>query len=201
MGIMIPLWYSICLGAAGAFFGFWYGRSRTWGLMESPGREQAGEIRSGGQPAGGERTVCKSARSLISPSGGRVESYQEGEANGVRILTTESRLYSPISGRVVKISPRGNAFLIRTDWGVEAMVRACTNEDDLLDRYFRPRVVMGEVIRKGKLLLEYDREKLCRECGDTAVYLTAVGLWEENVEVEITDLEQVRSGEEILWVY
>lgn len=256
MGVMIPLWYAVCLGLAAAYFGFWFGRSRNWGMIErieagetagsgglvredagseSPGKRLAGHsaerggagyggekgrVKTGAEKGrlgsgsgagkgagfyGGERRVTVSrggdkyyGKNLFCPTGGRVMSFQEGEENGVRILTTESRLYSPVSGRILKISPRGNAFLIRTDWGGNVTVRACTNEDDLLDRYFRPRVVRGEIVRRGRLLLEYDRETLCRKCQDTAVY---VSVGDENAgKLEIEEELTVKTGDSIRWL-
>lgn len=224
---MIPLWYGLCLSAAAAYFGFWYGRSRNWGLIEEravsksvetgstvsksvetgstvaksmeTGRAVSRNVEtgSGGQRSRGVR-VRYFGHSLSSPTGGRLESCCEGDISGVRILTTEGRLYAPVSGRILKISPRGNTFQIRADWGGDVTVRACTNEDDLLDRYFRPRVVKGEIIRRGKLLLEYDREKLCRKCEDTAVYVTVEG--EQPEGVCITEKDQVKIGETILWM-
>lgn len=246
MGVMIPLWYAVCLSLAAAYFGFWFGRSRNWGLIEkiqaegaregkdperdwtvsdvtekergrNGGRKSLPEARmeigrtgagvNGGRtraavgtermadPRGGDKYYGKN---LFCPTGGKAEGCREGGMNGVKIMTTENRLYSPASGRVLKISPRCNAFQIRTDWGEDVTVRACTSEDDLLDRYFRPRVVKGEIVRRGRLLLEYDRETLCRKCQDTAVYVTV----DEGQEGELAIAEDrpVKVGDCIRWL-
>ena len=205
---MIPIWYGVFLAMATAYFGFWYGRSRNWGLIA----EKDGMIRKSNTVSEGleqeeryqsqRRTLPAvyhpGMRYLASPTGGTVAEFPIGENHGVKIQTTETRLYSPSSGRVLSIAPRGNAFVIMTDWGDEVEVRACSSEDDLLDRYFRPRVIRGEIVRKGKLLLEYDREKLSGECEDMAVYLTARG--EENGKLEFTQEEEVRAGDALFWV-
>ena len=257
MGVMIPLWYAVCLGLAAAYFGFWFGRSRNWGLIEkiqaegakgSEGLEKGwtgsdsaekdwgenggaqrgragydgrknlpeagteiwrtGSGVNGGRtrgaagterrldPRGGDKYYGKN---LFCPTGGKAAGCQEGGVSGVKIMTTENRLYSPASGRVLKISPRCNAFQIRTDWGEDVTVRACTSEDDLLDRYFRPRVVRGEIVRRGRLLLEYDRDTLCRKCQDTAVYVT-VGDGQEG-ELEIEEDLPVKVGDCIRWLH
>lgn len=183
MRIELPLWYSIVLCMAGMYFGFWVGRSRTWG------RETAAAPMIG-QPLG---------KSLLSPAGGMIESFSDGGYWGLQIHTTDSMLRSPVSGRVLKIMPRGNEFLIRADWGGEIHVRACDSEDDLLDHYFRPRVVRGEVISKGKILLEYDRESLSKEGRDTTVYLTTPDTGRERVEM--TGQEWVGAGDQVMWIY
>ena len=202
MSMMVPMWYGIFMGLAMGYFGFWFGRSRTWGRMEEPSisaavLEEKGEKGKGTREGRG-RMPLPHLRYLASPAGGVVESISEEGCKGARILTTESRLYSPSAGRVLSIAPRGNAFLIMTDWGGEVEVRACTSEDDLLDRYFRPRVIRGEIIRKGKLLLEYDREKLAEECEDTAVYLMAKG--EQASYMEPAAESEVKTGEVIFWI-
>ena len=191
--MMIPLWYGLFMGASTAYLGFWYGRSRNWGLFEKT-KEPVTSDQT--KEMAGNESRRKRGRYLASPSGGIVE-RMEGE-NGVRIMTEETKLYAPSSGRVLSVAPRGNAFLILTDWGEEVEVRACGCDDDLLDHFFRPRVIRGEIIRKGKLLLEYDREKLSGECEDMAVYLMARG--EEKWNMELADVKQVKTGEVLYWV-
>ena len=204
---MIPLWYGMILGAAMAYFGFWYGRSRNWGLLEEKkDARPAGAVKENGNATAGlvrkrEETPKKYppyVRYLASPAGGRVESLEREGKKGVRIETTESKLYAPSSGRVLSVAPRGNAFLIMTDWGSEVEVRACDSNDDLLDRFFRPRVIRGEIIRRGKLLLEYDREKLKEECDDVGVYVLPCG--EETAEMIEAYEERIRAGETLYWI-
>lgn len=204
---MIPIWYSVFLAMATAYFGFWFGRSRNWGLIaanestekivstvaEMPQKAEGHRVRKDPPITGHSRL-----RYLASPTGGTIVDFPDGDKHGVKIQTTESKLYSPSAGRVISIAPRGNSFVILTDWGDEVEVRACNSEDDLLDRYFRPRVIRGEIVRMGKLLLEYDREHLSRECDDTAVYLTSKG--EDNGKLEPVQEEEVRVGDALFWV-
>lgn len=200
--MMIPLWYGFILGAAMAYFGFWFGRSRNWGLLDGGGQPpvmgEKGDKAGASKKEDAHRQILPYVRYLSSPTSGVVENLGMEGGVGVRIDTTESSLYSPSAGRVLSIAPRGNAFLILTDWGGEVEVRACNSEDDLLDRFFRPRVIKGEVIRRGKLLLEYDREKLSAECEDTAVYVTARG--EREQEIEPVENGRIGKGEVLLWI-
>lgn len=203
--MMIPLWYGLLMGMAAAWLGFWFGRSRNWGLMElaesrqeetRPVEKNVGK--ASGKVEGKPQRVRRGVRYLASPTDGCVERMAQEGGIGARITTADSKLYAPSSGRVLSVAPRGNAFLILTDWGSEVEVRACNSEDDLLDRFFRPRVIRGEIIRRGKLLLEYDRERLSRECEDTAVYLCAKGEHAENLEM--VEADQIKTGEALFWV-
>ena len=194
----IPLWYGGVCALAAAYFGFWYGRSRNWGMLGGTKEaEETGENRHG--KTGVSEKVLSRAKYLASPASGTVEELSDEGRRGARILTTDSKLFSPSAGRVLSIAPRGNAFLILTDFGAEVEVRACTSEDDLLDRYFRPRVIRGEIIRRGRLLLEYDREKLSKECEDTATYLVTRG--ESNGEMKLVEDHQVKAGDALLWFH
>ncbi|MCR5459935.1 MAG: PTS glucose transporter subunit IIA [Acetatifactor sp.] len=193
----IPLWYGGVCALAAAYFGFWYGRSRNWGILGGTKEaEETGENRH--KKTGVSEKTLSRAKYLASPASGTVEELSDEGSRGARILTTDSKLFSPSAGRVLSIAPRGNAFLILTDFGAEVEVRACTSEDDLLDRYFRPRVIRGEIIRRGRLLLEYDREKLSKECEDTATYLTAKG--EDCTGMELVGGGQVKAGDALFWV-
>ena len=193
----IPLWYGGVCALAAAYFGFWYGRSRNWGILGGTNDPDAvGEKNF--KKEGVSKRVLPHVKYLASPASGTVENLGEEGERGARILTTDSKLYSPSAGRVLSIAPRGNAFLILTDFGTEVEVRACTSEDDLLDRYFRPRVIRGEIIRRGRLLLEYDREKLSKECEDTATYLTAKG--EDGAGMELVGEGPVKVGDALFWL-
>ncbi len=194
----IPLWYGGVCALAAAYFGFWFGRSRNWGLLGGTKEtEETGENRHKGTKVS-EKALSR-AKYLASPASGTVEELSDEGRRGARILTTDSKLFSPSAGRVLSIAPRGNAFLILTDFGAEVEVRACTSEDDLLDRYFRPRVIRGEIIRRGRLLLEYDREKLSKECEDTATYLVTRG--ENHGEMKLVEDHQVKAGDALLWFH
>lgn len=194
----IPLWYGGVCALAAAYFGFWYGRSRNWGILEGTKEAEETSENRPKQTRVSEKTLSR-AKYLASPASGTVEELSDEGSLGARILTTDSKLFSPSAGRVLSIAPRGNAFLILTDFGAEVEVRACTSEDDLLDRYFRPRVIRGEIIRRGRLLLEYDREKLSEECGDTATYLMTRG--ESNGELKLVEDHQVKAGDALFWFH
>lgn len=209
--MMIPLWYGVLFGISTSYFGFWFGRSRNWGLSEmtkdvsgQENDETTGDfvnMASWQKEKGMHKEAGKPlpyVKYLASPASGVVERLEENGKIGARIETTDSKLFSPSGGRILSVAPRGNAFVILTDYGTEVEVRACSSDDDLLDRYFRPRVIRGEIIRRGKLLLEYDREKISRECDDTATYLMALG--EEDRKMELVNEKQVNTGDALFWL-
>lgn len=146
-----------------------------------------------------QQTTKGFGRVVGSPVTGLVVSYREGEHPAVVLSPLEDKLYAPANGKVIKLFPMGNAFLFRTEFGTELYIRAGDVKDDLLGRYFRPRVVQNEVVNKGKLLLEFDRLGLKAEGASFAVTVS-VESRTYGSNVTMTAKEQVRIGEEIMRV-
>lgn len=134
-----------------------------------------------------------------SPVSGEVAEIQEGGRPSVVIRPDGDKLYAPAGGRIRKIFPRGNAFLFDTEFGAELYIRVGDSEDELLDGYYRPRIVQNEVVSKGKLLLEFDRQGLAAE-GVSNNVAVAVGNGAGEGCILADMGAQVRTGEELLKV-
>lgn len=142
-----------------------------------------------------------------SPAEGAVRTFNNGSVKGAMVRTTKGCLYAPASGKIVKLYPSGNQMMLRTDFGIELLIRIgginvgyqAEQEDDMAGEYFRPRVLQNEIVNKGKLLLEYDREALLAAGVDTDIFI-GVEETENFRDITVTDKTQVRQGEEILWV-
>lgn len=137
--------------------------------------------------------------SVGSPVKGWITSCREGEHPMVVIQPEADRLYAPTAGKIIKLYPMGNAFLFRTEFGTEICLQVGNVGDDLLGRYFRPRVLQNEIVSKGKLLLEFDSPGLVAEGVSPAVTVT-VENHSYGTNVRVTAPEQIRAGEEILLV-
>lgn len=180
----ISFWWLTAIAVAAMVAGFCMGRllGEQAERPEREGRRDSG-IRfpfSVGSPVSGEVT----------------EKNDEGKPM-VTIHPGEDRLYAPASGKVTKIFPMGNAFLFRTEFGTELYIRVGDSEDELLERYYRPRIVQNEIVCKGKLLLEFDRQGLVKEGASCCVTVAVeTGACAGNIIAAAG--EQVRAGEPIL---
>ena len=123
----------------------------------------------------------------------------EGQCPTVVIEPQEDKLYAPAGGKVIRLFPLGNEFLFRTEFGEELHIRAGDGEDELLGRYYRPRVIQNEIVPKGKLLLEFDRCGLQQE-GSSAQVSVKLEECAPGKEIRLTAGSLVRTGEEILRV-
>lgn len=180
-----------CL-AASVCFGFFAGR--LW-LPEEGGTEEEETVKNR------EKRVVRDGRGwpVGSPASGHAAVWQEGPEAEVVIQPVEDRLYAPAAGKVIKLYPMGNAFRFRTEFGAELCIQVGDVKDDMLGRYFRPRVVQNEIVCKGKLLLEFDRQGLETE-GIFVEVSVRVEHYVFGCDVIATAEEQVRAGEEILWM-
>ena len=137
--------------------------------------------------------------SVASPVTGWITSCRDGDHPTVVIQPETDRLYAPAAGKIIKLFPMGNAFLFRTEFGTELYLQVGNVGDDLLGRYFRPRVVRNEIVGKGKLLLEFDSQKLVAE-GISPAVTVSVENHSYSTNVHVTAQEQIKVGEEILLV-
>lgn len=134
-----------------------------------------------------------------SPAEGAVYTFNDGRRKGAMVRTTQGCLYAPASGKIIKLYPMGNQMILRTDFGVELLLRVGGAINEITGEYFRPRILQNEIVNKGKLLLEYDREGLIEEGEDTDIFVS-VEAAEDFRNITVTEKAQVKQGEEILWV-
>ncbi len=170
--------------------------------------EEAEQTEESAQPVQAKRQHARRGRgsrqeedmegwSVGSPVSGEVTEHSEGDHPTVVIHSDSNRLYAPAGGKITRLFPMGNAMLFTTEFGAELFIQAGKTEDELLNRYYRPKIVQNEVVGKGKLLLEFDRQGLEAEgvVPDVSVCVEHYG---SGGAVRMTKRERVKTGEEIL---
>lgn len=176
---------SFLVAAAVLAAAFWCGYGRGRGNREKSREKQ--------------ETEQVTSWSVGSPVSGRVTDLQEGENAAVVITPSEDRLYAPAGGKITRLFPMGNELLFSTEFGAELLIQAGDAQDELLGRYFRPKIVQNEIVPKGRLLLEFDRSGLeaegCPVQVSVCLKSSAYGS-----SVQMTAGERVRTGEEILQI-
>lgn len=191
-------------------------------LFRSTGRRNAGREKTArtGRPAGqemameaadleepytrqrrrkGAERVIPTGKAIGSPCSGEVSFFYEGSRRGAVIEPSQGLLYAPASGKITRLYPMGNAFLLSTDFGIELLLKVGSKRDELLSMYYRPRIVQNEIVNKGKLLLEFDLEGLKAQGAEVSVSVT-VEAADDYRDILVTEKENVRVGETVLWV-
>ena len=65
------------------------------------------------------------------------------------------KVYAPTAGKVLKLYPMGNRIRFRTDSGLELLLNICKRKEELHSTYYHCNVLQNEIVRKGKLLMEF----------------------------------------------
>ena len=178
--------------AAAAIFGFF--AARTLSVGEIGGSEEEPiKVR--------ERKVEKKGNgwSVGSPVSGHMTVLQEGQSAVIEIQPAEDKLFAPAAGKITKLYPMGNAFQLRTEFGAELYIQAGKVQDELLGRFFRPRILQNEIVSKGKLLLEFDRLSLIAEGASTEISVCVDSCFYGS-DVLTAAEGQLKVGEEIFWI-
>lgn len=191
--ITIHLLTLISVLAAAVVFGFF--AARVWSPADTitPNNDEPAKVR--------ERKVEKNKKgwSVGSPVFGQMTVLQEGQSAVIEILPMEDKLFAPTAGKITKLYPLGNAFQLRTEFGTELYIQVGKVQDELLGRYFRPRILQNEIVNKGKLLLEFDRKSLEAEGASTEVSVCVDSCFYGG-EVITAAEGRLKAGEEILWI-
>ncbi len=199
----ISLWFLAVIVIVSLLAGFWIGRSVKWMMVETESRITDSEEEENDENM--NRHIRNGAKriplgwAIGSPVAGEVRSFCEGTGKGALIRPEQGLLYAPTSGKIIRLYPMGNEMLFRTDFGIELLLKVGEARDEMFSVYYRSRVVQNEIVGKGKLLLEFDMEGLQKEGVDTVVSVM-VETSGEYREITLTPKEQIKTGEELLWV-
>lgn len=208
MSISISIFVLITIITITFIGGFWVGRSVRWMMLDTESNilEEDSEELSGyeetNRPDKSSRNMGRRIQQGLvigSPVAGEVRSFCEGNRRGAWIRPVEGKLHAPASGKITRLYPMGNAMLLRTDAGVELMLRVGENRDEMYSKHYRVHVVQNEIVNRGKLLLEFDKEGLQAEGVDIGVSISVEAAEDFN-GITVTHKEQVKVGEELLWV-
>ncbi len=192
----------VATGVLGLLIGFWSGRSLRWKMEET---EETGEnreerkITTARQLVREGTTIGSPVNGEIRKAAGEEQEAAEMRAGRISIVPEDGRVYAPTAGKVLKLYPMGNRIRFRTDSGLELLLNICKDREELHSAYYHCNVLQNEIVRKGKLLMEFDQEELAKEGVDTAVTVEMCQSPEAK-QIVSTWKDYIRAGEELLWV-
>lgn len=102
---------------------------------------------------------------VTSPMNGTVIALSEVEdgafasgalGKGLAIIPSEGKLYAPHDGTITAFFPTGHAIGMKTGEGVEILIHVGLDTVRLEGRGFTQKVNVGDVVKAGDLLLEFD---------------------------------------------
>lgn len=124
-----------------------------------PAEETAGEP---AEETAGETAVSAPVAGEAIPLSRVKDETFAGEilGKGMAIIPSEGRVFAPFDGTVETIFPTGHAVALKSDDGAEVLIHIGMDTVKLDGKYFTARVKDGDAVKKGDLLVEFDREKI-----------------------------------------
>lgn len=120
--------------------------------------------------------------------------------DGVAVIVTDGRVYSPADGEISMIADTLHAYGISTDDGLELLVHIGINTVELKGAGFTPKVKEGERVKAGQLLCEVDM-KLMGEKGypmHTPILMTN---GDECADIQLIPGKSVKAGQTTVITY
>lgn len=125
------------------------------------GRLFGGKTHELGAPASGEAVPsgCVSDETFA----------KEMLGSGMAIRPREGRAVSPCDGVVEMVFETGHAVTIRSEFGAQVLIHIGIDTIKLRGKHFAVHCRVGERVKRGQLLVEFDREAIAREGYDTVI--------------------------------
>lgn len=185
----------LCIGGIVAF-----GFALISALMIGDKKQESGAL----SKKGAKKTVKKST--ISSPVKGQAVDLtsvnddvfsQLTLGDGIAIIPSEGKVYSPVNGIIRVAYPTGHAVGIAANDGEELLIHIGIDTVNLQGKYFTNHVVQGMKVKKGDLLVDFDLDKIKAEGYDPTV-MVIVTKNEKLKSVVPSETGPVSNGDKIL---
>ncbi|WP_281536313.1 glucose PTS transporter subunit IIA [Enterococcus faecium] len=155
-----------------------------------------------------EQSQSKAASTVGSPMNGEfvlLENINNATfaqkllGDGVAIVPSEGKVYSPVNGTVQVMFKTGHAIGLLSDNGDELLIHVGMDTVKLEGRGFSPKVKDGDKATKGQLLLEFDRELLIKEGFDitTPIIVTNLAVTNKTIDCSLYEGLEIVKGQKL----
>ncbi len=103
--------------------------------------------------------------------------------DGVAIIPSEGKVFSPIDGTISSFFPTKHAIGILSNSGVEILIHVGIDTVNLEGKFFQDFVKEGDIVKKGDLLLKFDIEGIKKSGYNTITPMVIVNSEDFNIDV------------------
>ena len=118
---------------------------------------------------------------------------------GVASRAEEGKVYAPADGEISVLFPTFHAIGIHTEEGADLLIHIGLNTVQLEGKGFTPKIRQGDKIRKGQLIMEFDKELIEKE-GFSTETPVLVSNADDYADVVARKGDEKAAGEELLTV-
>lgn len=99
--------------------------------------------------------------------------------DGIAVIPEKGEVYAPVDGTVVSIFDTKHAIGIQSVNGTELLIHIGIDTVNLNGKYFNAHVKTGDSIKKGQLMISFEKDKIEKEGYDTVIPLLFTDLPED----------------------
>lgn len=116
---------------------------------------------------------------------------------GIAVRPNEGKVFSPVDGKIQMIFKTNHAIGILSEEGAQILIHIGIDTIKLDGKHFKSYVKDGDTVKKGDLLVEFDKDAIQSEGYDiiTPVIITNSS---DYLDVLSKDIEQVNMGDDLL---
>lgn len=118
--------------------------------------------------------------------------------NGIAIMPENGALYSPCDGTIETVFHTNHAIAIKTNCGKEILLHVGIDTVKLDGKYFEAKVKVGDKVKAGDLLLNFDLEAIKKEGYDTIIPMVITNM--ENVNIQSKIKGNTKVGKDLVLV-
>ena len=89
--------------------------------------------------------------------------------DGVAVIPSEGKVYAPADGTVLSVFDTRHAVCFQSNCGTEVLIHIGVDTVNLKGKYFTAHVKDGDIVKRGQLMVEFDREQIEKAGYDTVI--------------------------------
>lgn len=89
--------------------------------------------------------------------------------DGAAVIPEEGKVYAPVDGTIISVFDTKHAVCFASRFGTEILIHIGVDTVNLQGKYFTAHVKDGDTVKKGQLMIEFDKEQIQKAGYDTAI--------------------------------